>query len=178
MEKIIASSLSQQIRKIKKQPGAYRWWFPKEEAKELWKHFKNEMLEKNFELQEREIDGEPYIAMYYGISNNMRNRICNHLFGPFRSSTFRKTLGSIIATNKDSMESLADKVDKLIDKCYWEYGYVDSKKEAENNETKELKKNAYPLNIDKNRTVTKDWKDYLTDLRNGLDERFKQTKTK
>lgn len=188
MEKIIASSFSQQIRKIKKQPGAYRWWFPEKEAKDLLKlvHFKNEMLKGNRKLQERKIGGETYIAMYYGISNNMRRRIRNHLFGSFGDSTLRETLGSIIATNiaiddaKLLVAKVDDLVDELIDKCYWEYEYVESGKEAEKKEKEALAQNeiAYPLNIKVNNTVIPKWKGYLKALRKDFNEKIKLTKTK
>lgn len=188
MEKIIASSLSQQIRKIKKQPGAYRWWFPKEEAKELLElaNFKSEMLKGKRKLKERKIDGETYIAMYYGRSDNMRSRICNHLVGPFGESTLRKTIGSIYATKIDIddarllVANVDDLVDELIDKCYWEYEYVESGKEAENMEKEALAQNeiAYPLNIKANNTVIPKWKNYLTGLRNDFEKIIKQTETK
>ncbi len=143
---------------VEKCPGIYRWWFPKNNAENLLAHFKNKMSLDGRKLQERNIDGVPYIALYFGISSNMRRRIRWHICGPFKSSTLRRTLRAIIAPKED--DKAAEKmVNQMIDSCFWEWDYTESAELAEEHETKELaqEKYTYPLNISKNNTVTSEW---------------------
>lgn len=143
---------------VEKCPGIYRWWFPKEKAVNLLAHFKSPMPKNSQKLQERNIEGVPYLALYFGISSNMRRRIRWHICGPSKSSTLRRTLRAIIAKDVDD-KTAEEKVNQMIDSCFWEWEYTESAKMAEEHETEELaqKKYAYPLNISKNNTVTSEW---------------------
>ena len=151
---------------VEKCSGIYRWWFTKDNAENLLAHFKSQMSQNEQKLQERIIDGVPYLALYFGISSNMRRRIHWHICGPFKSSTLRRTLRAIIASDVD--EETAEKaVNQMIDSCLWEWEYTESAKLAEDKETEELAQNkyAYPLNISKNNTVTDEWIAELKQMR-------------
>ena len=154
---------------VEKLPGVYRWWFPKSEAKKLLANFKNRTLIDDRKLQERSIQGAPYLALYFGISNDMSRRIRWHIRGPFKSSTLRRTLRAIIAPDADDRTAEAI-VNKLIDSCFWEWEYTETVDRAECRETEELAQHkfAYPLNISKNNTVPPEWIAELKQLRADL----------
>lgn len=165
-----AAELRQEIQnrclKVEKRPGVYRWWFPKTDADDLLAYFKNNILLKDIELQERKINGKQYKALYFGISSDMSRRIRWHIRGPFKSSTLRRTLRAVMAPRTD--DKTAEKlVNQLIDGCYWEWDYTDTVEKAEQLETAELtqKKFAYPLNISKNETMPAVWIAELKNLR-------------
>ena len=165
-----AAELRQEIQnrclKVEKRPGVYRWWFFKADADDLLAHFKNSILLKDIELQERKINGKQYMALYFGISSDMSRRIRWHIRGPFRSSTLRRTLRAIIAPGSD--DKTAEKmVNQLIDSCYWEWDYTETAEKAEQLETAELAQHefAYPLNISKNETMPAVWIAELKNLR-------------
>ena len=156
---------------VEKLPGVYRWWFPKSEAKKLLANFKNRTLIDDRKLQERSIQGAPYLALYFGISNDMSRRIRWHIRGPFKSSTLRRTLWAIIAPDADD-NTAETIVNKLIDSCFWEWEYTETVEQAECRETEELaqSKFAYPLNISKNNTVPPQWIAELKNLRKNLEQ--------
>ncbi len=158
----LVAKLREQLEKrqleVEKRPGVYRWWFPKTEAKKLLSKFKSPLQHEGRILQEKSIEGATYIALYFGISSDMSRRIRWHIRGPFKSSTLRRTLRSIIAPEKNDKDAEV-LVNKLIDSCYWEWDYTDTPEQAEDKETAELaqKKFSYPLNISKNNTMPFEW---------------------
>ncbi len=173
MQNIIpAATLRQQMQNrcldIEKNPGVYRWWFHKEDAEMLLSHFRSSYQTEGRSLQIQEIDGTSYVALYFGISNNLRRRIRWHVRGPFKSSTLRRTLRAITAAGLED-EKAEQIVNQLIDNCYWEWDYTDTEEQAEELETAELaqKKYAYPLNISKNHTVPAIWVSELKLLRSN-----------
>lgn len=181
MENIqLVSSIRQQIRVVEKQPGTYRWWFPEKEANKLLAHFKSPMTIDDRKLQEwTDKNGEKYVALYCGIGKDMRQRVHWHIFGPFKSSTLRRTLGSIIVTTTDNAESLAKKVNELIDKCYWEWEYVpyEVANEWEESELSEIQY-VYPFNIKENTIVSKEWIKELKCFRKKVKSITEPTKRK
>lgn len=154
---------------VEKRPGVYRWWFPKAEAKKLLADFKNRTLIDDRKLQERSIQRASYLALYFGISNDMSRRIRWHIRGPFKSSTLRRTLRAIMAPDADD-NTAETIVNKLIDSCFWEWEYTETVEQAECRETEELAQHkfAYPLNISKNNTVPSEWIAELKQLRTDL----------
>ena len=167
---ILVAELRQQMASrqsaVEKRPGVYRWWFPKTKAEELLAHFKNQNSLKGKILQERTINGKQYVALYFGISNDMHRRIRWHIRGPFRSSTLRRTLRAILTPITDD-DKAASIVNQWLDSCYWEWDYTDTAEKAEQVETAELaqQKFAYPLNISKNETMPAAWIAELKNLR-------------
>ena len=158
----LAKELRQQMQDktlcVEPRPGVYRWWFPIQKATEILCGFKNKDLAQTMNFMTRDIQGDTYIGLYFGISNDMRRRIRWHIIGPFKSSTLRRTLRAIVSPNDDD-EAAKTKVNDIIDKCYWEWEYLDSSSQAEALETTELAQDkfAYPLNISKNKTVPAQW---------------------
>lgn len=143
---------------IKSSPGVYRWWFPKNEAEKLLKKFKSPMQHSGRILQAWNIDGTPYYAIYFGMSSNLRRRIRWHICGPFKKSTLRRTLRALVAPNANE-KTAGKNVDKLIDSCFLEWQYTSDEKMAKAREKDELNQItfAYPLNIQENRTMSREW---------------------
>ena len=166
---LIRKQILNRCSEVEKRPGVYRWWFPKAEAKKLLADFKNHALIDARKLQEVSIQGAPYLALYFGISNDMSRRIRWHIRGPFKSSTLRRTLWAIIAPDADD-NTAETIVNKLIDSCFWEWEYTETVEQAECRETEELAQHkfAYPLNISKNNTVPPEWITELKQLRADL----------
>ena len=166
---LIRKQIQNRCSEVEKRPGVYRWWFPKSEAKKLLADFKNHALIDAKKLQEVSIQGAPYLALYFGISNDMSRRIRWHIRGPFKSSTLRRTLRAIIAPDADD-NTAETIINKLIDSCFWEWEYTETVEQAECRETEELaqSKFAYPLNISKNNTVASEWIAELKQLRANL----------
>ncbi len=148
---IMRSQIQARTLEVEKKPGVYCWWFPEEAAEKILSLFRNSQLVQAMLLQRREIQGEGFVALYFGISNNMNRRIRWHINGPFKSSTLRRTLRAIIAPDAD--EAIAEMiVNHLIDNCYWEWEYTETTKLAELRELAELNHpdHCYPLNIKDN----------------------------
>ena len=166
---LIRQQIQNRCPEVEKRPGVYRWWFPKAEAKKLLANFKNRTLIDDRKLQERSIQGAPYLALYFGISNDMSRRIRWHIRGPFKSSTLRRTLRAIIAPDADDKTAEAI-VNKLIDSCFWEWEYTDTVDRAERRETEEpaQQKFAEPLKVSQNNTVPPEWIAELKQLRADL----------
>ena len=169
-----AAILRQQIQsrclEVEKRPGVYRWWFPKDDAMKLLAKFKSSPMQRDSRmLNERIINGTPFLALYFGISRDMSRRIRWHIRGPFKSSTLRRTLRAIMAPDVDN-KTAEYMVNQQIDRCLWEWEYTKTVEDAECRETKELaqKKFAYPLNISKNNTMPPEWIAELKRLRADL----------
>lgn len=156
---------------IEKSSGIYRWWFKETAANSLVSKIPNATIAN---CQARVIDGEKYVALYFGISKeDLKGRIkwhiCqNHTASAVRSgflSTLRQTISALLFKDMTKSQKL---VNNLMDNnCYLEWDYTRSKEEAENLETKELSQSqyVYPLNRAKNKTVSKEHLDILTKLR-------------
>lgn len=155
---------------VEKTLGVYRWWFKEAAANTLVSKIPNATIAN---CQTRVINGEKYVALYFGISKDLRGRIkwhiCqNHTASAVKSgflSTLRQTISALL--NVDMTKS-QDPVNKLMDECcYLEWEYTKGEKEAEGLETKELSQSqyVYPLNRAKNKTVSKEHVACLTKLR-------------
>ncbi len=164
--KIRASINSKQCQ-IKEKPGIYRWWFELDMAMPLLDKICFSDIKK---LHSKDIDGKRYVALYFGISNDMNARAKWHICQKHSQSqvkhgtlsTLRQTLSALLEID---MTKSMQEVNKLIDTCYWEWDYVANPKEIEIKEIKLNTKYAYPLNIQENRTVGKGSISKLKELR-------------
>ena len=160
---------------IKAESGFYVWWFPEEVANELIgplkKFIDDDRLEK---IQVELFDGQPYYALYFGIASSkggLRQRIKWHTaaINPHTAacvrnrtlSTLRQTICGLIEV---PMVGTQGDVDKIIEKCYWEWEkhatpHVIEKRELNNVNA------CYPLNIRGNNTVSKECRKELRRLR-------------
>ena len=157
--RILREQLSNKTSGIQKQSGIYCWWFKKDVALKLLANLPLNADEKA-KIQKRDIDGEEYWALYFGISKDMLGRANWHVMQSHTESavkngtlsTLRNTIGALL--NKDMSKS-QNIVNNTIDTCYWEWEYNSDPKEVENNELTSTTK-CYPLNIQENQTVSKE----------------------
>ena len=152
-------------------PGWYLWWCDREAAAGILGQLEinlNELL-----LLNKEIDGKNYIAIYFGISKKLSDRIkwhiCqNHTEGSVRSgflSTLRQTLSALLNSDMSKSKHLVDKF--MDDNCYLEYDNTVSHFAAKNKEKQELSRTDcyYPLNISGAKSTPEEIKNKLTILR-------------
>jgi hypothetical protein len=167
---ILRSQLQDRTSGIKKKEGGvYCWWFKREVAQTLLKELPLTQDELS-KIQTKEIGGEEYLALYFGISKDMLGRAKWHIAQKHTASavkygtvsTLRNSLGALLG--KDMSESEGD-VNDLMDKnCYWEWEYATDYKNRETNELSSPDK-CYPLNIQENKTVSKEMLKKLSQLR-------------
>ena len=139
--------------------GVYCWWFKREAAQNLLA--KLPLTQKELaKIQEREIEDESYLALYFGISKDMLVRAKWHILQKHSPSavkygtlsTLRQTLSALLGVD---MSKSKDTVNDFIDSnCYWEYEYKANPKVIESTELSSIDK-CYPLNIQENKTVSK-----------------------
>lgn len=156
---------------IDKKPGFYRWWFKEEAAHRLIKEMKRWLPEEDKFLT-MDHEGDKYIALYFGISKDMRGRIRWHASQKHTSSninkgflsTLRQTLSALLETPMSmSYQTINDFIDN---NCIWEWSYTNTKADAEVFEKKELsKKYYYPLNVKDNNTICKNALKWLIGVR-------------
>ena len=161
--------LENRTNSIKKDGGVYCWWFKREVAQTLLKELPLTQDELS-KIQRREIEGEEYWALYFGISRDMLGRAKWHITKKHKPtavkygtvSTLRNTLGALLGIDmSDSEKSVNDLMDE---NCYWEWEYDKEYKVRETNELLSRDK-CYPLNIQENKTVSEDVLKKLSKLR-------------
>ena len=152
-----------QFSSIEKKPGYYRWWFKKEAAEQLIRELYEWLPEADKFLTEV-IYGEEYIALYFGISKNLKGRIKWHASQKHTPSaisrgllsTLRQTLSALL---KEKMSVSYETINEFMDEnCIWEWEYSDTYADAQKVESDILRnqEHYYPLNIKENHTVNKD----------------------
>lgn len=149
--------------------GVYCWWFKREAAQTLLEKLPltQEELAK---IQAQEIEGESYLALYFGISKDMLARAKWHTLQKHSPSavkhgtlsTLRQTISALLGKGMSQSEGT---VNEFINRnCYWEWEYDESYKLRETDELSSTTK-CYPLNIQENKTVTKEVRKGLSKLR-------------
>ena len=149
--------------------GVYCWWFKREAAQNLLA--KLPLTQKELaKIQEREIEGESYLALYFGISKDMLARAKWHTLQKHSPSavkhgtlsTLRQTISALLGKDMSQSEGT---VNEFIDSnCYWEYECETNPKVIESTELSSTDK-CYPLNIQENKTVSKEVIKALSTLR-------------
>lgn len=153
---------------VEGRPGVYTWWFRANAVdmllKPLGKVDKSRLLCKN-------IKGEKYLALYFGVAKNCCQRAAwhmnqHHTVAAVKSSflsTLRHTLSALLKKNISLSEEAVNQF--MDDNCEWEWQYTASKEEAEEIEKQQLKLKYYPLNIKGNQCVPKEFIKTLKSLR-------------
>ena len=128
---------------IPKEPGIYRWWFPKETAQQLLSSIHG--IETN-RICKEVIQGEEYWCLYFGIAKDLRQRIRWHACQKHTASAVKH---GILSTLRQSISALlqldqttsTDKVSELLERCYWDWLST------------EVSKGYFPINIQENKSV-------------------------
>lgn len=140
---------------IPKEPGIYRWWFPKETAQQLLSSIHG--IETN-RICKEVIQGEEYWCLYFGIAKDLRQRIRWHACQKHTASAVKH---GILSTLRQSISALSqldqttstDKVSELLERCYWDWLSTASKEDAKIIEKREISKGYFPINIQENKSV-------------------------
>ena len=152
--------------------GVYRWWFRKESAVNILSSIKHLIEWDN--IQYKIINGEDYLALYFGMTKNVKNRFKWHISQKHNPnsikrgfiSTLRRTLSALLDKPLSVSE---DEINKFIDdNCVLEWEYCDSEKEAKKIEKEELNETYYPLNLQDNKIISKELKSILTQKRKDV----------
>ena len=137
-----------------KQAGVYRWWFPEERAKSLLSALNGVDYES---IEKKPINDEQYWCLYVGSSSDLEQRFYWHTTQAHSAtaiksgalSTLRQTICALLKINQ-SDATAKQKVDDILDECYFEWYATPSFEEADTKEKEELEKGYYLLNIQKN----------------------------
>lgn len=140
---------------IPKEPGIYRWWFPKETAQQLLSSIHG--IETN-RICKEVIQEEEYWCLYFGIAKDLRQRIRWHACQKHTASAVKH---GILSTLRQSISALSqldqttstDKVSELLERCYWDWLSTASKEDAKIIEKREITKGYFPINIQENKSV-------------------------
>lgn len=137
-------------------PGYYCWWFHENAANEICQCLGVKDLSH---ILRNDFDGETYMALYFGISKDMEDRmywhICQHQHNSFLSTLRLSLCGILTALGKITQNKAEYAVNSFIDaNCILEWDYTTTVKEAEIIEKTELSKpdRWYPLNIQGNKS--------------------------
>lgn len=141
---------------VDKSPGIYVWWFKEEAA---WQLLKPLEPVDHSRLARRTINGEPCVALYFGISRDLRSRIRWHVAQKHTPSAISKgflsTLRLTICALLGLPASVAEQaVNDFMDaNCYISFAHMLMLAETEAKEADELSTNYYPLNLQGNKVV-------------------------
>lgn len=158
------------LSKVKGTTGWYRWWFPENLFNQYLSQI-NPKCKLMCKLRTMTIDDNVYVCLYIGIAvgkGGLKKRLRNHLNGPFKNSTLRRTIRAILSQYSNVMIP-AQAVDSVLDNCYCEYEYTTIQK-ARCVEKSELSQTdyCYPLNIQGNKTMPHEWIEELKKMRKAL----------
>ena len=146
--------------------GGYRWWFTSKDAAALLKPF-NKAVQLQ-DLMKCSIKGLKYYAMYVGTTSDLMERcewhLKDHNPASIRSKTLsnlRHTIGALLGLKcAFSQKAVSD----ILSRCYFEWIPLAEYKEWEKNELSTTAY-SYPLNIQNNKTVSKQVIQRLKELR-------------
>jgi len=149
-------------------PGIYRWWFREDAGKTLISRLDDIDTSR---INTRNINGDKYLALYFGIAKGIRDRFKWHISQHHAGSTIkagtistlRHTLSALLGIPLSNSESI---INKFIDRnCILEWSTTSSRNEALVIEDNEINSEYYPLNIQGNNAVSKTTRQSLTQLR-------------
>ena len=129
-------------------PVLYKWWF-KYDGK-LFDIFVEHKVDKE-KLEKKVIDGVDYYALYIGIARSCISRFRWHII-PSVHHTPSAVKSGVISTLRKTLCALLDL--KLLGR--------------EDIESASINAGYYPLNIQSNRAVPKEWLRYLKDSRKAI----------
>lgn len=140
---------------VAKEPGVYRWWFPRDLAEKLLKPLTGVDTKQ---ISKEIVDGEEYWCLYLGIAKDLRQRIRWHACQKHSPSavkhgflsTLRQSISALLGL--DQTMSAAD-VSDVLEKCYWDWCPTATKGDAEDIEKEQLISGYFPINIQGNKNA-------------------------
>ena len=174
--KLIRDLINENFEDIPSDKGYYTWWFTKDKTEYLLSKINRELNEVDridfSKLKKHpEID---YYALYFGVAcgtAGLKQRIKWHtakINGHTQNNVVRGTLSTLRQTicglNEWDMVVSSDNVDDFLSDCYWEWVVFPDPENVEKSELKN-EKICYPLNIQGNKTISKECRKLLKRLR-------------
>lgn len=156
---------------VKKEPGVYRLWVKEAAGLDILSRLNCSNLAGK--LLKKNIQGTDYLAMYFGMSKNMYDRMKWHVLQNHDAktvkngviSTLRHTLSAILFSGKP-LTTTRDELDTWMDEnCFFEWEYTPGTSMAAYIEKDEISQNIYPLNIQDNDNISKELRDLIKQLR-------------
>ncbi len=140
---------------VAKEPGVYRWWFPRDLAEKLLKPLADVDTKQ---ISKEIVDGGEYWCLYLGIAKDLRQRIRWHACQKHSPSavkhgflsTLRQSISALLGL--DQTMSAAD-VSDVLEKCYWDWCPTATKGDAEDIEKVQLISGYFTINIQGNKNV-------------------------
>ncbi len=154
---------------VPKEPILYRWWFPSDSPV---MNVLNSFCNNDADLRnlmnlvgKRQINGKYYYALYFGKSNNGFTRFCQHTKRTVEQSTLRQTIyGLCVGNEYDNAKE--EMVSDILRQCYYEWTNLPGEGElVECIESICIALGNYPLNLDGNPALSKQWRKYVMEKR-------------
>lgn len=153
----------------------YRWWFP---HNSLVMDYLRDYIAQNPDdivmksvfarLKTKVINNQTYYALYLGKSIHGRTRFKNHIVGPMKSSTLRRTIYALLTKNHP-LQVNEDCISEILSKCYYEWMELSDDHELlDAFEMMAISLGYYPLNMEGNTSISEEWKKSIVDRRKEL----------
>ena len=154
----------------------YRWWFP---HSSLVMDYLRDYIAQNPEdivmksvfarIKTKVINNQTYYALYLGKSIHGRTRFRNHIVGPMKSSTLRRTIYALLTKNHP-LQANEDCISEILSKCYYEWMEFceDDRELIDCFEMMAIAIGYYPLNMEGNTSISEEWKKSIVDRRKEL----------
>jgi len=151
----------------------YRWWFPANSSivefikTHLGKAYVNTLKQKKLKLADSKKE-QIYYALYFGKTSQGRTRFRQHIEGPIKQSTLRKTIRAILVLQGEKNPKEED-ISSILQHCCYEWiELVDDRELMDCYEAIAIAMGNYPLNIEGNHSVCTEWKNMILQARNEL----------
>ena len=154
----------------------YRWWFP---HNSLVMDYLRDYIAQNPEdivmksvfarIKTKVINNQTYYALYLGKSIHGRTRFRNHIVGPMKSSTLRRTIYALLTKNHP-LQANEDCISEILNQCYYEWMEFceDDRELIDCFEMMAIAIGYYPLNMEGNTSISEEWKKSIVDRRKEL----------
>ena len=156
----------------------YRWWFPHSSIvmdylRDYIAQNPDDIVMKSVfaRLKTKVINNQTYYALYLGKSIHGRTRFKNHIVGPMKSSTLRRTIYALLTKNHP-LHANEDCISEILNQCYYEWMELSDDYELlDAFEMMAISLGCYPLNLDGNVAISKDWKELIETQRQAKKEK-------
>ena len=153
----------------------YRWWFP---HNSLVMDYLRDYIAQNPEdivmksvfarIKTKVINNQTYYALYLGKSIHGRTRFKNHIVGPMKSSTLRRTIYALLTKNHP-LQVNEDCISEILNQCYYEWMELSDDHELlDAFEMMAIAIGYYPLNMEGKNSISEEWKKSILDRRKEL----------
>ena len=159
---------------VKKEPGVYRLWVKEGAAISMLNNLKTPVVISR--ILKRKIQTGTYLALYFGMSKNLFDRLKWHILQQHDPSTakngtistLRHTLSAVLFMKRPLTQTETDLNKWMDDNCYFEWENLAGISLAKYVEDVQLKRNCYPLNIQDNHNIPANLRKEIKNLRKDV----------